>query len=62
MAEREYRIEGEAHARDALGAVVDSLLLAARSSGEPVEVLAFLFSVRDGLRLNAPHSAPLFLC
>lgn len=59
MADGEYRFEGQADSRDAVCAVVDALLVAARHHGEPVEVLAFLFSMRDGLRASAFEGPPL---
>ena len=58
MAEKEYRIEGEADSRQALRLVVDSLLGAARRAGEPVEVFAFLYAVRDGLLAASSDEPP----
>lgn len=57
MAEREYRFEVSGDAREALREVVDALLVGARQHGEPVEVLSFLFSVRDGLRCTVGDDA-----
>ena len=49
MADAKYRFECSAETREAVRDVVDALLVGARRAGEPVEVLAFLFGVRDGL-------------
>lgn len=61
MAESEYRFEGATDSREALRDVVDSMLVAARGAGEPVEVFSFLYRVRDGLRSVSADEPPFLL-